>query len=445
MTSDQNLAQGAGAGLKPPPPAVFRWVVLVVISLAMFGNYYVYDAISPIADLLRDQLGFSDSRIGTLNAIYSFPNIIMVLIGGIIIDRIGVKKATLLFGVLCFVGAAVTAATGEFVVMAAGRLIFGVGAESLIVSVTVGIARWFKGRELSFAFGVNLTIARLGSYLALNSPSLARPAYENWQWPLFITVGFATFCVVGALLYWVLEDRAEKRYDLGEAGETEKVEWGDLFSFGRSYIWVVLLCVTFYSAIFPFQTFAIKFFQDAHGVTREHAGFLSSIITLFSMIFTPLFGLWVDRVGRRSLFMMFGSIMIVPVYLVMAYTSVSLTIPMAVMGIAFSLVPAVMWPSVAYLVEEAKLGTAYGLMTMIQNIGLFSFNVMIGWANDYSGASATNPGGYALGMWIFSVLGFLGFFFAFMLRREETGPHAHGLETITVKSTREAAEGGAAG
>lgn len=438
MTADQAASRGSGAELKPQPPAVFRWVVLVVISLAMFGNYYVYDAISPIADLLRDQLGFSDSRIGTLNAIYSFPNIIMVLIGGIIIDRIGVKKATLLFGSLCFVGAAVTAATGEFVVMAAGRLIFGIGAESLIVSVTVGIARWFKGRELSFAFGINLTIARLGSYLALNSPTWARPAYENWQWPLFITVGFATFCVVGALVYWVLEDRAERSYYLGEAGEPDRIRWSDLLGFGRSYVWVVLLCVTFYSAVFPFQTFAIKFFQDAHGVTRETAGFLSSIITLFSMIFTPLFGLWVDRVGRRSLFMMFGSLMLVPVYLIMAYAPINLVFPMAIMGIAFSLVPAVMWPSVAYIVDEAKLGTAYGLMTMIQNIGLFGFNVIIGWANDYSAAGPTNPGGYALGMWIFSVLGFLGFFFAWRLRREEMGPHAHGLETITVKSTREA-------
>jgi MFS family permease len=438
MTSGHNPTPRAD-GQKPPPPAIFRWAVLVVISLAMFGNYYVYDAISPIADLLRDQLGFSDSQIGWLNAIYSLPNIIMVLVGGIIIDRIGVKKATVLFGVLCLIGAAITAATGEFLVMAAGRLIFGLGAESLIVSVTVGIARWFRGRELSFAFGVNLTIARLGSFLALNSPTWARPAYENWQWPLFITVGFGTFCVVGALVYWVLEDSAEKRYDLGETGETDRVEWGDLFSFPRSYMWVVLLCVTFYSAIFPFQTFAIKFFQDAHGMSREAAGALSSIITLFAMIFTPLFGLWVDRVGKRSLFMMVGSLLLVPVYLVMAYTEVDPRIPMAVMGIAFSLVPAVMWPAVAYLVEEAKLGTAYGLMTMIQNIGLFGFNVMIGWANDYSGASATNPGGYALSMWIFSVLGFLGFFFAWMLRREETGPNAHGLETITVKSTREAA------
>jgi MFS family permease len=420
--------------LKPPPPTIYRWMVLVVISLAMFGNYYVYDAVSPIADLLKEQLGFSDRNIGLLNAIYSVPNVIMVLIGGIVIDRIGVKKATLLFGVLCFAGAALTAATPSLPVMAAGRLVFGIGAESLIVSVTTAIAKWFKGKELSFAFGVNLTIARLGSFAALNSPTWAKPAFVSWQWPLVIAVAVGTFCIVGAVIYWAMENRANARYEMGQAGATDKVVFGDLFRLPGSYWYVVLLCVTFYSAIFPFQTFAVKFFIEGHGTTREFGGFLSSLITLFAMVFTPLFGLLVDRVGRRSLFMMFGSLLLVPVYLMMAYTSVPLLLPMGMMGVAFSLVPAVMWPSVAYLVEEGKLGTAYGLMTMIQNIGLAGFNFAIGWANDVSAASAANPGGYALGMWIFSVLGFLGFLFAWLLRRSETGPEAHGLETITVRT-----------
>jgi MFS family permease len=119
--------------------------------------------------------------------------------------------------------------------------------------------------------------------------------------------------------------------------------------------------------------------------------------------------------------MMVGSILIIPVYLVMNYTSINLLIPMAVMGISFSLIPAVMWPSVAYIIEESRLGTAYGIMTMIQNIGLTGFNFLIGWANDFSG-------GYTLGMWIFSTLGFFGFFFAWLLRKWETGPHGHGLE-----------------
>ena len=415
----------------PAPPKAYRWAVLVLISLAMFGNYYVYDSVSPLADVLKAQLGFSDANIGLLNAIYSIPNVFMVLIGGFIIDRIGTRKATMLFGVLCFAGAVLTVASGTLAVMAAGRLVFGLGAESLIVAVTTAIAKWFRGKELSFAFGMNLTIARLGSFAALNAPTWAASAYANWKWPLLISVGMATFCIIGPILYWILESNAERRYSLGGGG-TDKVVFADLFKFGVSYWYVVALCITFYSAIFPFQTFAVKFFIEAHGASREFGGFLSSMLTLFAMIGTPLFGLLVDRVGKRSLFMMYGSLLLVPVYLVMAYTRVPLIVPMAVMGVAFSLIPAVMWPSVAYIVDQSKLGTAYGLMTMIQNIGLAGFNLLIGWANDHWAASAANPTGYRPGMWMFSVLGFVALFFAFLLRRQETGARAHGLETITV-------------
>jgi MFS family permease len=415
---------------KPQPPRLVRWIVLVFISLAMFGNYYIYDAISPLADVLVKQLNFTDSDIGLLQGIYSVPNIFMVLIGGFIIDRLGTKKSTFIFAVLCLLGAVITALSDTLTVMAAGRLVFGLGAESLIVAVTTAIAKWFKGKELSFAFGINLTIARLGSFAALNSPSWAARYYEHWRGPLLITIVFGVVCVIGALIYWILESRAEEKYQIGAAGETDKVKWRDVFNFGTSYWYIVALCITFYSGIFPFQTFAVKFFIEAHGTSREMGGFLSSMLTAFAMVATPLFGLLVDRVGKRSLFMMFGSLLLTPVYLIMAYTHISLFVPMAMMGVAFSLIPAIMWPSVSYLVDQSKLGTAYGLMTLIQNIGLAGFNFLIGWANDYTGASAANPGGYSLGMWIFSSLGLFGFLFAFLLRRNETGPNAHGLETI---------------
>jgi len=258
----------------PAPPKAYRWAMLVLISLAMFGNYYVYDSISPLADVLKAQLGFSDANIGLLNAIYSIPNVFMVLIGGFIIDRIGTRKATMLFGILCFAGAVITVLSGALAMMAAGRLIFGLGAESLIVAVTTAIAKWFRGKELSFAFGINLTIARLGSFAALNAPTWAAAAYANWKWPLLISVGLATFCITGPILYWVLEVRAERRYSLGGAGGTDKVVFADLFKFGVSYWYVVALCITFYSAIFPFQTFAVKFFIEAHGASREFGGFL---------------------------------------------------------------------------------------------------------------------------------------------------------------------------
>jgi len=424
----------SGTSSAPPPPRWYRWTVLVLISLAMFGNYYIYDSISPLADVLKAQLGFSDANIGLLNAIYSIPNVVMVLIGGIIIDRIGTKRATLIFAALCLLGAGVTVGAGTLEVMAAGRLIFGLGAESLIVAVTTAIAKWFRGKELSFAFGVNLTIARLGSFAALNSPSWAAGLYGSWRLPLLVSVGAGVVCVAGAVFYWIFESKARRLYDIGEVSGTDRVVFRDLFSFGKSFWYIVALCITFYSAVFPFQTFAVKFFMEAHGTSRELGGFLSSMLTLFAMIATPLFGLLVDRVGKRSFFMMLGSALMIPVYLMMVYTSVSLYVPMAMMGVAFSLIPAVMWPSVAYIVGQSKLGTAYGLMTLIQNIGLAGFNLLIGWANDAGGASAANPGGYTPGMWMFSVLGFLGLLFAYLLRRNETGPHAHGLETITTTS-----------
>ena len=149
------------------------------------------------------------------------------------------------------------------------------------------------------------------------------------------------------------------------------------------------------------------------------------------MIATPLFGLLVDKVGKRAFFMMFGSLLLMPVYLMMAYSPTSLYIPVSMMGLAFSLIPAVMWPSVAYIVEQSRLGTAYALMTLIQQIGFFLLNLLIGKANDFSQAGLDNPGGYALGMWIFSVLGFVGLALSILLRIRETGPKAHGLETLT--------------
>ncbi len=420
-----------GAATRMPPPTVFRWTVLVLVSLAMFGNYYVYDTIAPVADMLKSDLGFTDAQIGQLYSVYSVAAIFVLLVGGVIIDRFGAALSTLVFGVVCTVAGILTAVSAEFPIMAAGRLLLGIGAEPLIVAVTTGLAKWFKGKELSFAFGVNLTIARLGSVAADNSPTWARDAYATgWQAPLWIGAAIGATCIVGGVLYWIFERYAERNYALGEAGQTDKLDFRQLFAFSRSFWFVVFLCITFYSAIFPFRSFAIKFFQEFHGMTREAAGGLNSLLPVSAMIATPLFGLLVDRVGKRALFMMVGSFLLMPVYLMLVYTPVPPIVPIALMGVAFSLIPAVMWPSVAYIVEEKRLGTAYALMTLIQQIGLAGMNWLIGWSNDTWQASAENPGGYAAGMWIFSILGFLGFFFAWRLRRAETGPGAHGLETI---------------
>lgn len=421
----------------PRPPAVYRWLVLLFLSQAMAGNYYIYDSIAPVADLLSVQLGYTDTQIGWLYSIYSVAAIGTLLIGGIIVDRLGTRLACTGFAVVCLAGALINVTSGDYRVMLAGRFVLGLGAESLIVAVTTALAKWFKGKELGFAFGVNLLVARLASVAADNSPTWAHALYTNWQRPLFVAVAFGGIGVFGAVVYWFLEARATKRYELGQAGEPDTLVFADLFRFNGSYWLIVGLCLVFYSAVFPFRTFAIKFFIEGHGTSRELGGFLNSILPMSAMFATPLFGLLVDKVARRALFMLVGSALLLPAFVLLVPglgLPGSLYVPIAMLGVGFSLVPAVMWPSVTYVVEEKRLGTAYALMTLVQQIGVLAMNWLIGFTNDGAGASASNPQGYGPGMWEFSVLGLAGIVFAYLLRRRETGPHGHGLETITTKS-----------
>jgi MFS family permease len=183
--------------------------------------------------------------------------------------------------------------------------------------------------------------------------------------------------------------------------------------------------------IFPFRsTFAIKYFQHAHGLSLQEAGSMNAYVFLAAVVATPTFGLMVDRIGRRAAFMAFGTFLLAAVFPILAYTTVSLWITTVMIGIAFSLVPAVLWPAVPYVVTANRLGTAYGLMTMLQNIGMMLANLGAGALNDASGASPTNPAGYRPMLWMFLLLSLFGFVFAAALRARETGARGHGLETI---------------
>jgi MFS family permease len=407
-----------------------RWTVLVLVSLALFGNYYTYDCIGPLADTLQRSLGYSDSQIGWLNAIYSVPNVFMVLVGGILVDRLGARLATVVFSAICLLGALLTAASPVFEVMAAGRLVFGLGAESLIVAITTLIGQWFSARELGLAFGLNLSLARVGSYAADRSPTLARPLYElGWQPPLWLSAGLSALALVACVAYFALERRAERRYRLGRPPPPDQVVWRELLSFDRSYWYVVGLCVTFYSVIFPFRsTFSIKYFQHAHHLSLQDAGDLNSYVFAAAIFATPAFGALVDRFGRRGLFMAVGTGFLALSFVCLTLGSRALPLSTIFIGVAFSLVPAALWPAVAQLVPAARLGTAYGAMTLLENVGMAVFNVAAGALNDGGQASEANPGGYTPMLVMFFVLSLLGFVFALALRLRETGPHGHGLE-----------------
>jgi MFS family permease len=408
------------ADVRPEPPASYRWIVLLAISLAMMANYYVFDALNPVGPLLESQLGFTQAQIGLLDSAYNVAALLVLLAGGVIIDRAGTKRAMVGFGIVTALGGLLIAASpGGYQGMVAGRFVLGLGAEPLIVAITTALAKWFKGKELAFAMGLNLTLGRLGSVAADNSRNFAGGLFTSWQPPLLLAAGVGAICIAAGLLYVFLERRAEDRYALGRASETDRLVFSDLLKFGSAYWWTVGLCVTFYSAIFPFRRFANIFFTDARGVSPETAAWLNGLLPLTAMVATPLFGLLADRIGRRALMMAIGSALFMPTFWLLAHTTLPIYVPVAMLGIAFSLVPAVMWPNVAYIVEERRLGTGLALMTLCQQIGWASMAWALGTVNDAAGASAANPAGYQPGMWLLSALSVLGLFFAAMLWRHE--------------------------
>jgi MFS family permease len=419
--------------VKPAPSRASRWVILVGIGIASYGGYYAFDYIGPLAPLLSRQLHFSNSAIGLLQAIYSFPNIIMALVCGVIIDRIGTRKSLSIFGALTFLGLVITALSPRLIVMASGRLLVGLGAEALALAANVAVARWFYAAEMSLAFGVRTSAARLGSVSAQTSPYWLSGAYTHWRWPLLVGVAFGTLCLVGAAIYWMLDARGDGRFTLGHDARPTTIDLSEVFHFDRSFWLIAALCFTFYGCIFPFETFGQKFLIEARHVSPQTASLLVGMEPFFSLVGMPIFGLLADRYAHRSLLMICGSLLLVPAFPLLGFTNVQPAIPMAMMGVAFALVPAVMWPALIYVVDRSRLGLANGMLDSVQQFGLVIINLLIGWINDRWLASAANPAGYGPGLCAFTGMAVLAVCIAYMLWRVEKGPSSHGLETITIR------------
>jgi MFS family permease len=449
----------AGEAARTSPTPAYRWTVLLAVSLTMAANYYIYDSINPLERIFIQQLDFTATTFGLLNSAYAASAIATLLLGGILIDRIGTQRAIPCFAVIVCLGAGLTAASGHPATMIAGRALLGLGGEALVVAATTVIAQWFKGKELSFAFGIKVTIARLASVASDNSPVWAdrifypsgAGAAASCQGPLLLAAGAGLFAVLCSGIYWALEQHADRPRPVAAASRRQPSGgWRQSLRFNLSYWYVVGVCLTFYSAIFPFRTFAIDFFTNrilagnggmtdteaAHILAHQQASMFASLLPLSAMIATPLLGLLSDRIGRRASLMMIAAVLLVPVYVLMGYTNVSLLVPLSMMGVAFAVIPAVMWPSVAYLVPPSRLGTAYALMTLIEQLGFFALNLIIGRANDYQLAGPGNLEGYRLGLLICSALALSGFVFTLLLRARERGPHSHGLETLTAAGSR---------
>jgi MFS family permease len=419
----------------------------------MFFNYYFYDALSPLKDLMQTNLGFSSTDYGLFMSAYSVPNVflLMAVLGGIILDKIGIRKTGSLFIILMAIGSSITAygASETFLnggfgykfmdsflsgyspalkMMYLGFFIFGLGAETSIVVLSKVVVKWFKGKELALALGLNVAIGRLGTALALYlSPILAKPEWTDaiWFGVILLWAAFLFF-----IIYMVMDIKIDKQ--LGQTEEKEPEEefkWSDLLALitNRSFIFITLLCVTFYSAVFPFIKYAPDMLMNKFGMEREIAGRISSILMFGTIILTPVFGWFADNKGKSATLMYLGSFLLIISHLIFALTTITPYIPIFTLGVAFSLVPAAMWPAVTKIVGDNKLGTAYGAMFSVQNLGLWAFPILIGTVLE-----ASNPGvsekiqqgldatyDYTNPMLMLASLGVLGLVFAFLLKRED--------------------------
>ncbi len=384
------------------------WTMLALLALAYFGNYYVYDSIGPVAELLERERGFSDSQIGLLNAIYNLPNIVLILLGGILVDRFGSARMLVWTAAICLAGALLTAYSPGFNGMAAGRLLYGIGGETFGIAIMAGAVKYFTGRNLAFAMGLTLAVARSGSFAADMSPTWFAAAYaEGWQPPLVIAAMTAVLSLAACLAYWWLDRRSKVPEP---AARRERFVFRDLLSFGTAYWYLLVLCVLWYSVMFAFRsTFSIKYFQHAHGLSLADAGAINGWVFLAALFATPAFGWLCDRTGRYAPMLAFGSLLLPVSIFIMATTQMSLWVGTVLIGISFSAVPAVMWPLTAKLVPPDKFGTAIGLMWVAQNLGMGGANLIAGWLNDSFQAGAANPAGYQPMMWFFFASGAVGF------------------------------------
>ena len=427
MTSIQEAA-----GTFHPSRALYRFIILIFVASLSFGSYFAYDIVSAIAPTLVEELGAARGTVGAFFTAYSVAAVLAVLIGGMLIDKLGTRKASILFSLLVFIGAAVVWQAKSIPVFFIGRFIFGAGSEPLIVAQSAILARWFKNKELALSFGVALTVSRLGSLFALNNGELITKYFGSFRNALLAAVGACAISLVGNLFYIVMDKRGEKALNLRDESAGDKIVFKDIKAFKPTFWYVTFLCLTFYAAVFPFQSLSTDFFHTKWGIAltapspggflaqvfnnflhiTSTAGGVTSIIIFASMILAPFAGRLVDRVGKRATFMIAGSLLMIPCHLAMGLTKIYPVYPMILLGFSFVLVPAAMWPSVPLIVRSDRVGTAFGLMTAIQNIGLGLFPLLNGLLRD-------RTGDYVASEVMFASLGLVGLMFALLLKRAD--------------------------
>ena len=427
-----------------------RWTALILIALMMFFGYMFVDVMSPLKSLIESARGWDSSTFGTYAASEYFLNVFcfFLIFAGIILDKMGIRFTGVLSASLMVIGASIkyigisdwfqttelaawlnswwTVMPASAKVASLGFMIFGCGCEMAGTTVSKAIAKWFKGKEMALAMGLEMAIARLGVFAVMwLSPYIS----NKFDGSVVAPVGFCTALLFVGLICYSVFTLMDKVLDkqliaAGEMAEEKSPEdefhisdLGKIFS-SKMFWLVALLCVLYYSAIFPFQRYAPNFLEVTLGVDAETASRLFSCFPILAMVLTPFLGAFLDFRGKGASMLMVGAVIMVAchlsfAFLLPAYPSKWLAVLLiVVLGVSFSLVPAALWPSVPKIIDEKILGSAYCLIFWIQNIGLCLVPLLIGFVLDATG-------GYLMPMIIFSSFGVLAFILSAYLKIED--------------------------
>lgn len=440
--------------------AAARWAALAIVSVTMMFAYFFTDVMSPLEPLLTAAkedgglgLGWTSDEYGFFSGSYGFFNVFLGLlfIGGIILDKFGIRFTGLMSTILMFGGALIkwwavsNTFTGELfgyqmqVIWAClGFALYGVGAEIAGITVSKVIVKWFTGHELALAMGAQVALARFGTAAAL---SFALPFAKNMEAvSASIGLGAAMLCI--GMLSFIVYNVMDKKEDAAVAATATEPEEGFKFSdlkllfCNKGFWYITLLCLMFYAGVFPFLKFATKLMVIKYGVAEDIAGTIPSMLPYGTIVLTPLFGYVYDKVGKGATLMIIGSVLLTIVHAVFALPDVNAVavaiVMMVLLGIAFGLVPSAMWPSVPKIIPMQLLGTAYAMIFYIQNIGLSMVPIWIGKINQANTDEATGLIDYTQTMTTFAGFGVVAIVIAVLLLIEDK-KKGYGLQEANIK------------
>ena len=428
-----------------------RWTAMAVVSFTMLCSYYVADVAAPLKPLIEQQLHWTSAQYGFFTGAYGWFNVFfgMLVIGGIILDKKGPRFAGMLAAVLMVVGCGTKwyglSTTGMTVTTqvwtaSIGYAIFGVGIELGGITATKIIAKWFKGYEIALAMGLQVAIARIGTSLAL---AVSLPIASSFSVSTPILLG-ALLLGVGlvAFIFYMSMDRkldASEPSTVTGANPEDAFRFSDILTILRSRGWwyLAILCALFYSGVFPFLKYATDLMVQKFHVSEDLAGLIPSLLPFGAMLLTPTFGGIYDKKGKGATIMILGSLLLTAVHVLFSVPFLDnwlvAVLAMLLLGVAFSLVPSAMWPSVPKIIPQRQLGTAYAMIFFMQNlVALMTAPMIIGWVLDTYCKIGTLPGGgpaydYQLPMMVFTGFGVLAIVFAFLLKAADKA-NGYGLE-----------------